>query len=562
MSSAVHPDFLLALREEIRDPDLDAFVQHLDALVHRAVKNQDLWSIGPVEIKLLVRHRCWRFDENAGTQTFEDGSYFPFFTGIYASTMNERQLLLQALEALYELSEGLDDPVSAATATSSRVIRTWSKLAQRDTPLAPTPATQLMLWRVFESIVKGEIEVVETLWGDRVRHYPRFATAQMLLQRRADSRRAEVLSNLKFTLGCASLRRPPLIKLLERDSELSDEHREVLVNAVSSRDPSTAEPISALLRHHIELVALADYDRLEIFSDLIVDFVTHLRGDVLAVGRAPENAAMIAYLQVVQSSYLPGLFNYARILRKARQGSPFVGDLLHESYLVRTRSFDGAQEPPFARILQDWVAAQRVIQARAGYKSTKGFSFAQAYLEEAAPPEVTPEKAGQTQQGFAIKELGDFETFIRLPRQSGHQADAAAEFSGSDVDESAETRPFQRVHLADLGLPMPPESQSEPLSESPSEPTPEQPSDSQAGLPAISGPPPSGPRVLPVRLGSMDNMYSAPTEILPVFSDDAVELHTAVTEVLPTKPDGTVDLQRVATQLFPTLPGKERKGDG
>jgi hypothetical protein len=553
MSAALHPDFLKALREEIRDPDLEAFVSHLDELVHRAVQRQDLWSITPAEIKLLVRHRCWRFDETAGSKTFGDGSYFPFFTGIYVSTMADKQLLLQALEALYELCEGLDDPVSAAAATSSRVIRTWSKLAQRDTPLAPTPATQLMLWRVFESVVKGEIEVVETHWGDRVRHYPRFATAQMLVQRRADPRRAEVLSNLKFTLGCASLRRPPLIKLLERDGELSDEHREVLINAVGSRDPSTAEPISALLRHHIELIALSDYDRLEVFSDLIVDFVTHLRGDVLAVGRAPENAAMIAYLRVLQSSYLPGLFNYARILRKASLGSPFLGDLLHESYLVRTRSFDGDREPSFAQILQDWVAAQRVIQARAGYKSTKGFSFAQAYLEEAAPVAVAPGRAGQTQHGFAVKELGDFETYIELPRQSDRpesdrpESDrpegAAGDFGDGDVDESAETRPYQRVNSSELRQPAPP-------------------SESNGGLPPIGGPPPSGPRVLPVRLGSMDNMYSAPTEILPIFTDDAVELYTAVTEFLPTTPDGTVDLQRVATQLFPTLPGRDPGEDG
>ncbi len=547
MSAALHPDFLQALRGDIRGTDPGDFVQHLDELVHRAMQRLERWSIGPAEVKLLVRHRCRRFGETTGAEIFGDGSYFPFFTGIYASTMADRQLLLEALEALYELSEGLDDPVSAAAATSSRVIRTWSKLARRDTPLDPTPATQLMLWRVFESIVKGEIEVVETLWGDRVRHYPRFATAQMLVQRRADPRRAEVLSNLKFTLGCASLRRPPLVKLLARDEALTDEHREVLVNAVKSRDPSTAEPISALLRHHIELIALADYDRLEIFSDLIVDFVTHLRGDVLAVGRAPENAAMIEYLRVVQTSYLPGLFNYARILRKASQGCHFLGDLLHESYLVRTRSFDGDREPSFAQILQDWISAQRVIQARAGYKSTKGFSFAQAYLEEAAPVEATPERAGLTQRGFAVKELGEFETFIELPQQSTESSGAAADDFGdgdadADADDLSETRPYQRVKLEELRQTTPP-------------------AESQSGLPAISGPPPSGPRVLPVRLGSMDNMYSAPTEILPIFTDDAVELHTAVTEVLPTKPDGTVDLQRVATQLFPTLPGRDDPRD-
>jgi hypothetical protein len=493
MSAALHPDFHQALHAEIRDPDIGAFVQGLEQLVRRAVERQEVWSIGSPELKLLVRHRCRRYDEVTEGETFGDGSYFPFFTGIYASTVAERQLLLQALEALYELSEGLDDPVSAAAATSSRVIRTWSQLARRDTPLDPTPATQLMLWRVFESIVKGEIEVVEIRWGDRVRHYPRFATAESLKQRRADPRRAEVLSNLKY---------------------------------------------------HIELIALADYDRLEVFSDLIVDFVTHLRGDVLAVGRAPDNAAMIAYLRVLQDRYLPGLFNYARILRKASQGSPFLGDLLHESYLVRTRSFDGDQEPSFARLLQDWTVAQRVIQIRAGYRSTKGFSFAQAYLEEAAPTGAGHGGRGQTQPGFPVKELGDFETFIELPRQGAGAEAAPAGFSGDcDVDDSAETTPYQRVQSAELR-------------------TAASPPESQAGLPAISGPPPSGPRVLPVRLGSMDNLYSAPTEILPVLTDDAVDLHIAVTEILPTMPDGSVDLERVATQLFPTLPGSGHGEDG
>jgi len=536
MTAALHPEYRLALFAEIRDPDLGVFVKSLEDLVHRAVNRQKLWSIGPTEIKLLVRHRCRLYDEATGGKVFGDGSYFPLFIGIYASTMVERQLLLQALEALYELSEGLDDPVSAAAATSSRVIRTWSQLARRDTPLDPTPATQLMLWRVFESIVKGEIEVVETRWGDRVRHYPRFATAQKLVRRRSDPRRAEVLTNLKFTLGCASLRRPPLIKLLERDEHLSVEHREVLITAVGSRDPAVAEPISALLRHHVELIALAGYDRLESLADLIADFATHLRGDVLAVGRAPDNAALIAYLRVLQESYLPGLFNYARILRKARLGSPFLGDLLHESYLVRTCSFDGDQEPSFARLLQDWIAAQRVIQVRAGYKSTKGFSFAQAFLEEAAPRAAGHGGAGQTQRGFPVKELGDYETFIELPRQAADEGAPVADFADDDPDDCAETTPYQRVHSAELRQIAPP-------------------SESASGLPAIGGPPPSGPRVLPVRLGSMDNLYSAPTEILPILTDDAVDLHTAVTEVLPTTPDGTVDLQRVATQLFPTLPG-------
>jgi len=544
MSAALHPEYRQALHAEIRDPDIGDFVQGLEKLVHRAVKRQRSWGIGPVELKLLVRHRCRRYAEVASGTTFDDGSYFPLFIGIYASNMAERQLLLNALEALFELSEGLDDPVSAAAATSSRVIRTWSRLARRGTLLAPTPATQLMLWRVFESIVKGEIELVETRWGDRLRHYPRFATAEKLIQRRTDPRRVEVLSNLKFTLGCASLRRPPLVKLLERDDRLSAAHRELLINAVASQDPATAEPISALLRHHVELIALAGYDRLEVLADLIADFATHLRGDVLAVGRAPENAAWIDYLRVLQERYLPGLFNYARILRKARQGSPFLGDLLHESYLVRTRSFDGDQEPSFARLLQDWTAAQRVIQTRAGYKSTKGFSFAQAYLEEAAPVGSGYGSRGQTKPGFPIKKLGDFETFIELPQRSDEGADAALDFTAVEgVDEAAETTPYERVHSTELRV-------IEPPAESP------------AGVPGLSGPPPSETWGLPVRLSSMEHLYSAPTEILPIFTDDAVDLHSAVTEILPTTPDGSLDLQRVATMLFPALSGTDFGDDG
>lgn len=544
MREEFHPDFSLALHAEIGDPDLAAFVQRLETLVRRCAAQAEAWGVSAAELKLLVRHHCRRYNETVGVSVFEEGSYFPFFTGLYTESDGERQLLLQALEALHELSEGLDDPVSAATATSSRVIHTWSRLARRHTPLDPTPATQLMLWRVFESLVKGEIEVVKTRWGERIRHFPRFASPAMLVARRADPRRAEVLSNLKFTLGCASLRRPPLVKLLERDKELSDEHREILVTAVGSRDPAVAEPISALLRHHIELIALAGYDRLEIFADLIVDFVTHLRGDVLAVGRAPENAVMSDYLRVLQERYLPGLFNYARILRKARQGCPFLGDLLHESYLVRTRSFDGDQEPSFARLLQDWTAAQRVIQTRAGYKSTKGFSFAQAYLEEAAPMSATLGGPAKTQRGLPVRKLGDFETFIELPRQDDAPAPERSDFTSEDDDDAVPTTPYQRVRSAELLLPDPSESLPATLP----------PQDAPA-LPPICGPPPSGPRVLPVRLGSMDNMYSAATEILPVLSDDDVDLHAAVTEILPTHADGTVDLQRMVTKLFPTLPG-------
>ncbi len=538
MSVQLHPEFQKALETELPTAELGAFVKQLETVVRRAVDKQQAWSIGFTELKLLVRHHCRRYDDATSGETFAGGSYFPLFVGLYADTLGDRQLLLEALEALYELSEDLDDPVSAATATASRILQTWSRLSCRDTPLEPTPATQLMLWRVFESIVKGELEVVEARWDERARYYPRFATSAMLVQRRADERRAEVLSNLKFTLGCTSLRRPPLIKLLSRDTELSDAHRKVLIAAVSSRDPAQAEPISALLRHHVELIALAGADRLETFADLIVDFVTHLRGDVLAVGRAPENAAMIEYLRVLQNRYLPGLFNYARILRKARQGSPFLGDMLHEAYLVRTRSFDGDEEPSFARILQDWIAAQRVIQTRAGYKSNKGFSFAQAFLEEAAPAPIRPQRTGRTEPGIPVKELGDFETFVELPRQGEDEQVEATGFSAEESDESAETIPYQRVHSAELRV---------------RPPSPESPS----ALPPISGPPPSGPVVLPVRLGSMDNMYSAPTEILPILTDDALELHTAVTEILPTNSDGSVDLQRVATQLFPTLPGSK-----
>lgn len=544
MREDFHPEFSQALHAEIRDPDLDIFVQHLETLVRRSAAQAVAWGIGGTELKLLVRHHCHRYNEAVGVPVFEEGSYFPFFTGLYAESDGERQLLLQALEALHELSEGMDDPVSAATATSSRVIHTWSRLTRRDTPLDPTPATQLMLWRVVESLVKGELELVKTRWGDRIRHFPRFASPAMLAARRADPRRAEVLSNLKFTLGCASLRRPPLIKLLERDAALSEEHREILVTAVGSQDPQVAEPISALLRHHIELIALAGYDRLEIFADLIVDFVTHLRGDVLAVGRAPENAVMIDYLRVLQERYLPGLFNYARILRKARQGCPFLGDLLHESYLVRTRSFDGDQEPSFARLLQDWTAAQRVIQTRAGYKSTKGFSFAQAYLEEEAPAPATPSGPAKTQRGLPVRKIGDFETFIELPRQADDTAPPPSDFVEGDLEDSVPTTPYQRVRSAELRLPDPSEQAPQPLP----------PDIAPAALPPISGPPPSGPRVLPVRLGSMDNLYSAATEILPVLSDDELDLHSAVTEILPTHADGTVDLQRMVTKLFPTLP--------
>ena len=205
---------------------------------------------------------------------------------------------------------------------------------------------------------------------------------------------------------------------------------------------------------------------------------------------------------------------------------------------MRTRSFDGDQEPSFARLLQDWTAAQRVIQTRAGYKSTMGFSFAQAYLEEAAPVGSGYGDRGLTQHGFPVKEFKDFDTFGKSPKKSAKGAAAGGRGFGvgEGVDDAAETRPYQRVHSAEIRL---------------LEPSPEP----SADVPPIGGPPESGPRVLPVRLSSMDDMYSAPTEILPIFADDAVDLHVAVTEILPTTADGSVDLRRVATELFPTLPG-------
>ncbi len=544
MSDELTCNLQLALRTELPHSSLDEFWERLEELLWRGSDHRSARFISQKECKWLVRHQCRRYDELTGSDIFGQGAYFPIFASFHERDPSRRQLLLRALEAFFELSVDLDDPVSSAAAVSSRVIRTWGRLARRGTPLDPSPATQLMLWRVFESIVKGEVEVVEVRQGDRLWHYPRFASSPMLVQRRKDARRAEVLSSLKFTLGCASLRRPPLVKLLERDELLTAEARELILAAVSSRDPSTAEPIAALLRHHIELIALGDYPQLEVFTDLITDFLTHLRGDVLPVGKAPENAMMRRYLQVLQERYLPGLFNYARILRKARLGSPFLGDLLQESYLVRTRSMDGDQEPSFGRLLQDWVAAQRVIQTRAGYRSTKGFSFVDAYLEDAAP--VPQGVRGRTERGFAVKELADFDTFLELPAEArvadtwgsvtaeGNPREGAG-FDDGDVDETARTTPYQRVRSLELRSPTPSQ-------------------DGSGALPPIAGPPPEGPKVFPVRLGSMDNLYSAPTEIIPALTDDAMDLHTAVTEILPTNTDGTVDLQRVATQLFPTSP--------
>ncbi|MFH2010182.1 MAG: hypothetical protein ABI333_26525 [bacterium] len=488
MASDQQPEFLRALNTEIRTEDPGAFNLRMESLVRQAGEQHLAWGVGRAELKLLVRHHCRRFERKTASGAFTEGAYFPLFRWFYDTDRVGREHVVEVLERLFELSEGLDDPVSSAAATSSRVIRTWTRLMRPGTPLESTPASQLMLWRVLESLVKGELEVAAQSWGELPLHYPRFASPDRLLVRSSDERRAEILSNLRFTLGCASLRRPSLSRLLEQHEGLSYESRRELIHAVTTRKPTQAEPISALLRHHIELLALAAYDALGAFDALIQEFVTYLRTEVLTQVESPGNALLLDYLPVLQERYLPALWNYCRIFREAARGCPFLGDLLQEAYLVRTVGFDGDQEPSFPRLLRDWSGVQRVIEARAGYRGSGGFTFMGAYLRDALPDgaERVASSRGRTRRGFAAKALGDFETYLELEAHAP-AGEGSTDATGAETD------------------------------------------DGEAFLTATT-------QILPILSDDDLELHSSVTEKLPVTEDGFVDLKRVATQILPTMP--------------------------
>ena len=564
MKTDLHPEFLRALKDNIPTSGTAAFALFMEEQLRQVVDRKRDWGIGTSELKLLIRRQCRTYDIETAGSVFSDGAYFCFFPWLHGKNESDRELLLQALERLAELSELLDDQTQSAADTSSRVIRTWGRLMRPGSPLEASPATQLMLWRVLESMVKGEVEVVPVRWGDSAKCYPRFATPQRLAARRRDQRRSEILSILRFTLGCASLRRPALTKLLEGHNALSVNDRTALIKAVTSQDPATAEPISALLRHHIELLALADYDRLETFSSLIHDFVDHLRDHVLTDTRSLAGVAMSEYLKILKTRYFPGLFNYSRILREACRGSAFLGDLLQESYLIRTRSLDGDDDVPFARLLQDWSAVQRVIETRVVVPTAKGFSFTQAYLKEAmptdskagsfarsphsphsGPPGPSRESVragtlrgyarGKTQRGHAQRALDEFETLVTIEPPETDQSTGTDDATPPAFDETSDTLTFRRPTALTA---MEPATDPDPLLVSDA---------------ALAPWPDDFESVVPARLSSLDDLYTAPTEIFPVVSDDDSDIHSSVTEILPVTETGEIDLRRIATEILPSL---------
>lgn len=553
---ALSERFARLLRTEISDENPDAFGENVEVVLALAREADAGGSpLGVGDQKVLLRQLSRRFDARTGNQFFSRGLYQTFFSAVRARRSGDRARLDEQVALLARVSGLLVDEALAVRSLRAVLVELWGALTEglpEDDEDAPE--ARMIAWRLFESILRGVVQVDELSTASRTFFCAVLPPREAYHGRLADERRRVLLEDFRFSVGDAYPRRPLLRRVISRSRALPPADRALLVQAVTASRAGDVEPFSHLLRHHAWILACGQGES-SVYFEVVDALLDHLLERVFVAAEDDLTRVMRTYLALLRERHLASLRRWCEAMQRARAVTPLLADLLLEPYLLRIGLLDGAEEPGIGAMLRDWAVVQRRLETSLGYQGPTLDVLAELRAREQDWLHRRPAVAsGDAQEGDEVRpaERADWRAMTRSRRVTAYDTFFRVPVVSEPlVPPGPDVPPAPDVPVVETGVPMASaegnEGGANPFGEAEdedalTEPFPRQRLDL---FDAIT-------RQIPVLQDATVDLSGHTTLILP-RGEGGSPLHRAATIILPSPPVGEVEpgLHRARTLLFP-----------